>query len=165
MKCEDCDEPATIHSSIIVAGVQQELHLCHACAERRQLVKGDATLNLPMIVKQFVGNVGIVSNELVKAQCPDCGIKYMEFRKGGRLGCPYDYVVFREALLPLLQRVHRAVRHRGKRPASGRPMLEADNELRHLRHQLKLAIAAERFEQAAALRDLIDAKGNVNEPG
>jgi hypothetical protein len=26
--------------------------------------------------------------------CPDCGIKFMEFRAGGQLGCPQDYRVF-----------------------------------------------------------------------
>ena len=27
--------------------------------------------------------------------CPHCGIKFMEFRAQGRLGCPHDYEVFR----------------------------------------------------------------------
>ena len=55
-----------------------------------------------------MANVGELAGELAEMVCPDCGIKYMEFRAGGRLGCPLDYWVFSKGLTPLLQRFHGA---------------------------------------------------------
>ena len=36
-----------------------------------------------------------------KQVCPVCQITFLEFRNSGRLGCPYDYEVFRDELMPL----------------------------------------------------------------
>lgn len=157
MKCDECDELATVHTAKVVAGQKQEIHLCRKCAEKRQLISEDK-VNLPMAVKQFVGNVGLVTSDLAKLGCPDCGIKFMDFRKIGRLGCPYDYIVFRAGILPLLDRVHRATHHTGKRPKFLRTPVETHNDIRGLRHQLKQAITSEDYERAARLRDLIRTK-------
>lgn len=158
MKCEQCAADATVHSSVIVGGAKREVHLCRRCAEKRNLISADAKPNLPVLVEQFVGNVGFVTSELTKVECPDCGIKYMQFRKIGRLGCPYDYVVFRAGLQPLLDRVHRATHHTGKRPKNLRLPVENDGEIRKLRYRLTLAVQAEDFEQATRLRDRIRVK-------
>ena len=93
--------------------------------------------------------------------CPDCGIKFMEFRAEGRLGCPHDYRVFGRGLLPLLQRVHGATRHVGK-VAAKRP--GAIQRLR-LRSQLREAIAREDYEEAARLRDQLRLKDTTHESG
>ena len=159
MKCEDCDQPATVHASVIVGGTKQEIHLCRRCAEKRQLLTAVDTPNLPMIIKQEVGNVGFLTTDLAKLRCPDCGTDYMEFRKLGRLGCPNDYVVFRAGLLPLLDRVHRATRHVGKRPAKALGLGDASAEKRRLRRELRQAVRAEDYERAARLRDRIREKG------
>jgi protein arginine kinase activator len=78
----------------------------------------------------------------------------MEYRAGGRLGCPQDYRVFSAGLLPLLQRYHGATRHVGKaaRRAEG-----AEHRLR-LRTRLREAIAREDYEEAARLRDQLRPK-------
>lgn len=132
--------------------------MCRKCAEMRQLISSADKPNLPMVVKKFVGNVGFMTAELAKLRCPDCGIKYMDFRKTGRLGCPYDYIFFRNGLLPLLDRVHRARHHRGKRPRHLDRSVESGGEIRSLRHRLRVAVDAEDYEEAARLRDRIRAK-------
>ncbi len=48
--------------------------------------------------------------------CPICQITFLEFRNSGRLGCPYDYEVFRDELMPLLENIHGETRHSGKVP-------------------------------------------------
>ena len=59
-------------------------------------------LNLPAILQTLIGqHVGQLTDELARLTCPVCGIKYMEFRAEGRLGCPHDYTVFRAGLEPL----------------------------------------------------------------
>ena len=91
------------------------------CAEKQQLLK-QQELNLSAILQTVIGqHLGPLTDELARLTCPACGIKYMEFRAEGRLGCPHDYEVFRAGLEPLLQRIHRATRHVGKAPRHGRP--------------------------------------------
>src|SRR5262245_17011176 len=108
MQCQDCPNEATVHQTLLVDGQKQVTPLCEACAEKRQLVK-QHELNLPAILQTLISNqLGPLTDKLARLTCPSCGIKYMEFRAEGRLGCPQDYDVFRLGLAPLLQRIHRA---------------------------------------------------------
>ena len=165
MKCQSCDEFATVHLTDIVGGHKREIHLCQACAEKREIVKNQE-LNLSVILQTVIGqHVGPVSDELARLTCPSCGIKYMEFKAEGRLGCPRDYEVFRTALTPLLQRIHRTVTHVGKVPVHAVRSAGLQAELRELRQQLRRAVEAEAYEEAARLRDLIRHKESADEPG
>ncbi len=82
----------------------------------------------------------------------------MEFRAEGRLGCPHDYEVFRIGLEPLLQRIHRAARHCGKRPHHRAVNAATEAELLELRRRLREAVEIENYEEAARLRDLLREK-------
>ncbi len=155
---------ATVHLTDIVDGQKKELHLCQACAERQQLIK-QQEINLPAILQSLIGqHVGAPSDALARLTCPACGIKYMEFRAQGRLGCPHDYLVFRAGLEPLLRRIHRSIRHAGKAP---RRIVSPDRhaELVELRRQLQAAVEAEAYEEAARLRDLLRKKEATDESG
>jgi protein arginine kinase activator len=165
MKCQSCSKKATVHLTDIVDGKKHELHLCQDCAEKQQFTKKNE-LNLPMILQTLIGqHVGPLTDELARLTCPACGIQYMEFRAEGRLGCPHDYDVFRPGLLPLLQRIHRAGRHVGKAPRHGRLSAERRAELLDLRQQLRAAVEAEAYEEAARLRDLLRIKEATDESG
>lgn len=158
MKCHYCSNPATVHLTDIVNKQKKEVHLCQACAEQKQLIHKQE-LNLPAILQTLIGqHVGRPSDELARLTCPQCGIKYMEFRAEGRLGCPHDYEVFRVGLEPLLLRIHRAGRHVGKAPRHQPHTAALVAELVELRKQLRAAVDAEAFEEAARLRDQIRQK-------
>jgi protein arginine kinase activator len=73
--------------------------------------------------------------------------------------------VFRPGLLPLLQRIHRAGRHVGKSPRHGRLSAARRAELLDLRQQLRAAVEAEAYEEAARLRDLLRIKEATDESG
>lgn len=164
MQCQNCSNPATVHQTFIVGGQKQVTHLCQACAEQQQFVKKQE-LNLPAILQTLIGQqLGPLTDTLARLTCPSCGIKYMEFRAEGRLGCPQDYDVFRVGLEPLLRRIHRAHRHVGKTPRR-LPSRARQTELIQLRRQLQTAVEAEAFEEAARLRDLIRQKEATDEPG
>jgi protein arginine kinase activator len=163
MKCQLCSSPATVHLTDIVNGKKKETHLCQRCAEEQQLVKKEE-LNLPVILQALIGHhAGPVTDELSKLACPACGIRYMEFRNQGRLGCPHDYDVFRTGLEPLLQRIHRADRHKGKVPRRRVPDPSRQVELVELRRRLQEAVAREAYEEAARLRDLLREKEAADE--
>ena len=102
MRCQFCSKPATVHLTDIVENQKKETHLCQECAEARGVVQ-HKELNLPVIVQNLIGqHLGAQTDELSRLVCPVCGIRYMEFRAQGRLGCPHDYLVFRGGLDPLL---------------------------------------------------------------
>ncbi len=165
MKCHSCSNPATVHLTDIVDGHKKELHLCQDCAEQQQLFKHQE-LNLPTILQSLIGqHLGQLTDELARLTCPACGIKYMEFRAEGRLGCPHDYEVFRVGLEPLLERIHRSVRHAGKTPRGSTAVAALQSELVDLRRQLRAAVDSEAYEKAARLRDLIRTKEATDESG
>src|SRR5260370_42584001 len=110
-------------------------------------------------------HIGALTDDLARLTCPECGIKYMEFKAEGRLGCPHDYEVFQAALEPLLQRIHRSVRHAGKVPRHGRLHAARLAEILELRQQLHSAEAAEAYEEAARLPDLLRLKEATDESG
>ena len=92
-----------------------------------------------------------------KQVCPICQITFLEFRNSGRLGCPYDYEVFRDELMPLLENIHGETRHSGKVPKRAPRNTQQQTTLIQLRNELKRAVAAEDYETAARLRDKIRA--------
>ena len=77
---------------------------------------------------------------LNQRECPHCGIKFVEFRNSGRLGCPHDYQEFREELLPLLENIHGETRHCGKTPRRLPQNKQTQSELIQLRKQLQQAV-------------------------
>jgi protein arginine kinase activator len=156
-KCQRCQEKASVHLTEMVDGQRRDLHLCLPCARKAGVVQPESgpSLALDAVVQNLiVSHVGELVGELASLTCPDCGLKFMEFRSRGRLGCPNDYRVFATGLLPLVQRAHGATRHVGK-VARRRP--GATERLR-LRTQLREAIAREDYEQAARLRDQLRLK-------
>jgi protein arginine kinase activator len=164
MKCQGCGEPAIVHLTDLVNGHKREVHLCQGCAEKREILKHQE-MNLSAILQTVIGqHIGPLTDELARLKCPSCGIKYMEFKAEGRLGCPQDYQVFRAALAPLLQRIHRALRHVGKIPAHAVRNASLQAELMELRQELRRAVDAEAYEEAARLRDLIRHKESSDEP-
>ncbi len=165
MKCQSCSSQATVHLTDIVKGQKKELHLCQSCAEQQQLIKKQE-LNLPAILQTLIGHhIGQLTDELARLTCPACGIKYMEFRSEGRLGCPHDYHVFRIGLEPLLRRIHRSLRHVGKRPRRRveAPCVQA--EILEQYRSLRAAVDQENYEEAARIRDLIKQREATDESG
>lgn len=166
MKCQLCGKSATVHLTDIIDQHKNELHLCETCARQHHVWPGpQQDLNLPALLQLLLGQpVTPLSAESARARCSQCGLTYLEFRQVGKLGCPHDYQAFQAELAPLLERLHRAARHVGKSPRrSAAPREQAD--LAALCRRLHDAVAAEQYETAAQLRDLIRQKEAPDEPG
>jgi protein arginine kinase activator len=155
-----------VHLTKIIENEPHQVHLCQACAEAQQIIKHNKELNLPAILQSLIGqHLGPQTDELARLACPMCGIKFMEFRSQGRLGCPHDYTVFSSGLKTLLYRIHRATHHVGKAPRQKRPPPDLLVEVAQLRRQLQSAVDAEAYEEAARLRDLLRKKDATDESG
>ena len=159
MTCQRCNEEAAVHLTETVDGHRRELHLCVPCARDAGLAlpQSPPKLALDQVVEGLiVAHVGELVGELAELTCPDCGVRFMEFRTLGRLGCPTDYQVFAKGLLPLLGRSQGATRHVGKSPRG--PTSPSDRPRLRLRSEFRAAIALEDYEGAARLRDLLRSK-------
>jgi protein arginine kinase activator len=135
----------------------REIHLCGPCARKAGLPSSTkpVDLQLDQVVEALItAHVGELVGDLAQRCCPDCGVKYMEFRAQGMLGCPADYEAFHPGLLPLLRRTHGATRHVGKVPSRGP---SSPDRLR-LRSRLRQAVSLEDYEEAARLRDQLRRK-------
>ena len=83
----------------------EELHLCEECAnkylyEPQQKGHGPKGGDVEAVAE------GDEGSPFGQRECPLCGLKFVEFRNTGRLGCPHDYQEFREELVPLLENIH-----------------------------------------------------------
>lgn len=166
MKCQFCDNPATVHLTDIANKRKREVHLCERCARQHNLLPtapAAQPIDLKALLGLLMGSFQQSPPEPAALTCPTCGLQYGEFRAEGRLGCPEDYEAFRPVLEPLLERIHRAKLHAGKAPRAVRRQ-RRQAELADLRERMHAAVAAEKYEEAARLRDLIRQKEASDEP-
>ncbi len=159
MKCQKCDKLATFHITDLSGDQLLALHLCADCVKEylqpEQPVEQSSEVT-NIISKQLkLGQTTEELAELDDKQCPVCGISFYEFRQGGRLGCPNDYVYFADELEPLLNNVHGGVEHIGKKPKRGAHDTQPQTELIKLRREMKEAVDREDYEKASELRDRI----------
>lgn len=183
MKCDHCDNEATVHEVTVKSGVKIEKHLCESCASTQGISVTPST-PISEMIKHYVLTHGMTTpaqtpttpgpGGAVKAQtCPTCKTTFSEFRQHGLLGCPDCYKVFESQLGPLLERAHDGgIKHVGKTPrralggatpvhAPVRPpatVLDLEDReamLRRIRKELDSAVQAEKYELAAKLRDEI----------
>lgn len=153
MKCQKCTKQATLHITEVISEDHfEELHLCEECAQKyMQEPQAHATSSAKMGTIEEGDEAALLNQR----ECPVCGLKFVEFRNTGRLGCPHDYQEFREELLPLLENIHGEVKHCGKSPRRMPLNKQAQSELIQLRKQLHQAVTREAYEEAARLRDRI----------
>jgi len=170
MLCEECRKHnAVVFLKLAVNNKVSELHLCPACAAKKGMGFGLETgaFNISDIVGNMSGYFkDFLPPERKTLRCRGCGLKYSEFKEGGRLGCPDCYSGFEAQLTELMARIHGAAQHAGRAYAGG-PALkfskaETARRLEELRAALKEAVAREDFEAAAKLRDSIKNLGGRN---
>jgi protein arginine kinase activator len=155
-KCRRCTKPATLHITEIKSGQVRSLHLCENCAKDylASVTPGTSGEETSAEAEGF-GEAG--GDDPHEVACPDCGMTFKKFRSQGRLGCARDYDLFREKLVPLLESIHSERQHIGKCPQQQPHLTRRNQELARLKTELKSAIEAEDYEQAAKLRDAIRA--------
>lgn len=178
MLCSICGKnPATIHIQEIIGSEKKVLHLCQECAEKRAKEdSGFQEFNLAEVLFQLSNQIG---NQLRQEKnpgeepeepvkqivCGTCGWNSKSFQKTGKLSCPDCYRAFREVLDQTVDSVHRGTTHTGKHPLPAGAASESRPKpsisllhmnLKHLQVELEDAISAERYEDAAVLRDKIN---------
>jgi protein arginine kinase activator len=162
MLCDSCQKnEANVHVVKIINGKKTESNLCEACAAQfnQGLFMEQGHNLLPGILGNMLGNVfavqgpGIFSGEA--ATCPTCGTSFAEIVKSGKIGCGDCYQTFAAQLVPNLKRIQGGAAHVGKIPLRNGEQAVRRKNLGALKQALQEAIAAERYESAAEIRDQI----------
>jgi protein arginine kinase activator len=158
-KCQKCAKKATYHITDIEKGRPREFHFCDEHA-RQHLAPSDEPSGTPIgDLAEALSKTGTATGRepspADRRSCPICQLTFLEFRNSGRLGCPHDYEVFLDELMPLLENIHDETRHCGKVPQRAPRTSQRQTELIDLRNKLKRAVAAEDYEAAATIRDQI----------
>jgi protein arginine kinase activator len=161
VQCQICNKKtATIHLTEITDGARTEMHLCEQCAVQQGIAaKSQVSVNelLSGLLASQPSEEELFGPGEGQKTCPHCGSTLGHFRKEGVLGCPHDYEIFEEALMPLIERVHNGkTRHGGKVPSRLALHTKVAVECSRLRQHLQAAIRKEDYEVAAQLRDQIN---------
>lgn len=173
MKCDRCHKAeAVLQWTQVVDGVVRSVHLCEECARKSGVNLDDPMSAMPNPLFDL-GQPSAISHEAPAGAgraCPECHTTFAQFRKSGRLGCPGCYAAFAEELDPLLKQMHPGDHHVGRVPPDGRAAAETTaRDLERLHEELSRAVAEERYEDAAKIRDRIAAMrgtaGAPREPG
>jgi len=156
--CQECGQrPATFHMTHVINDQATEVHLCEQCAREHGefdfLLEPKFSLHhlLAGLLEQHAGAWALKSR--TQKACPGCGLTYADFARTGLLGCARCYETFAGALEPVVRRVHGHTRHVGKAPVGREVPVAA--RIQQLRRRLQQAVAEERYEEAARLRDEI----------
>lgn len=163
MLCQACGQhPATAHIKTVINGQLKEAHLCAECAAKQGyggLLGGWGDFG------SLLGGLLGQTPPAEEKRCPGCGSSFREISKSGKAGCGQCYETFRSQFLPVIQRVHGTLRHTGKVPGGSALRVQEENRqlaqrpepspLEEKRRQLREAVEAQNFEEAAVLRDQI----------
>jgi protein arginine kinase activator len=154
MLCDVCKcNDAAVFLTQIVDGKMQKVNLCDACSKEKgvQDPTGFALADLLL----GIGAAEEIEKGAPSQKCPVCGFTQADFKKSGRLGCSACYATFAEGLGSLLKAMHKGTEHVGKLPQRAHREIELGDRMRALTEDLEKAVAAENYEDAAALRDQI----------
>jgi len=155
MMCDVCKEREhVVKLSKVDGDTHTYVHLCEKCAAERGVEVTAASHPLGDLLHAVQQQMIAAPGEA--GRCTFCSATLKDFKSTGRLGCARCYIAFESSLRDLLRRVHGNSRHAGRRyepPVAGLP--DQLTILGELRQQLRRAIEAEQFEEAAQLRDRI----------
>ncbi len=153
MLCEKCKQrPAEVAIREQEKGESRELYVCKTCAG---VPPGKHVVPLVEMIFDIAFQLGIGSPEAEtipgEPACAVCGMTRREFRKRERLGCEACYEAFSRDTEAMIRDMHQGRRHTGKVPAREEPVRRRSD----LEQELKHAVAAQHYEEAARLRDQI----------
>lgn len=165
MLCETCKQrEATVHLTQVVDDSVKKVHLCMECAAQSGLdIQG------PVSISDLLMGMGQALETgkeppAGERSCPRCHMRSSDFKKTGRLGCPDCYESFAAELKPLIKGMHRSEQHIGKTPGGGVETW-AGADVKALQRELEKAVGEEKYEEAARLRDRIQATRPVSPGG
>lgn len=183
MKCDRCDNEASVTVKAIVNGTEHDFHLCNDCVQK--LSKGEVTVfedykevdvnnfDWRSLVEKFVPSLDQIIDSyydykisknnfsydyfssLTEEHCPECGNSVANI-KAGIFGCPHCYELDKKISREVLKAVNNLKRYDGKFPRKHRDFREVAIKIKNLQEQLQKSVEIEDFEKAQDLKEKID---------
>lgn len=156
MLCEKCGaKSATTHIRTVVNGVICERHLCNECAVSLGYVNTNSNNLTQMLSSMFGGTVELNENKVTT--CAQCGLTINEIINNGKCGCAQCYSTFYDKLIPYIKKAQYGRQiHKGKIPNCKKTDVKPNDEkIMELKILLKKLVDAEKYEEAALVRDKI----------
>jgi len=167
MKCTNCQQnDASVYIEQAIGHEVTKIHLCNLCATIPEM-----NLGFPFPFtgegKASMHNFWFAPESVRREMptCAACNYSFERFKKSSLLGCAVCYDAFRKELLGVFAKVQPGNKHIGKAPNKHTEPSQTDHELATLKASLKAAIAAEEYEEAASLRDVIRGLEGVRSDG
>lgn len=162
MKCDFCDQKATVFLTQLIEGTMKKVCLCESCAKERGVTDptgfslADMVLGgAPGFPIPGLGGVFAASPGGTVKTCATCGFGLEDLLRVRRFGCADCYTTFRQETLAMLRGMHRGTQHAGKTPEGLVAREAMRRRLNELQEKLQSAIESESYEEAANLRDEI----------
>jgi len=159
MKCDFCDQKATVFLTQLVEGQMKKVCLCDPCAKERGVT--DPTGFSLADVLLGGAALGTAAGKLSAGsagggrKCPTCGFSLDDLRRVRRFGCSDCYATFAEEVNQLIRGMHQGTSHVGKVPVGLMAQHVRHQRIEELRTRLEQAIVSESYEEAAGIRDEI----------
>lgn len=160
MLCQKCHKSlATVRYAEVVDGQVTDQHLCAQCLAQHQK---NAALGFELpgpspVVRKPGAEKPVREPAAPRTQraCSSCGALLSRILESGRVGCSHCYRTFGDQIESILEGLQRSLQHKGKisHLEDNRARLRAD--LQNKRSLLRSVLKAERYEEAARLRDEI----------
>lgn len=150
--CQRCQQ--NLASRTLYDSRGQQFLLCESCA----LSAEGGTLIHKMLLPVVMGSL-----QMAPTACPSCGTTMQQLHQSSLLGCSDCYRHFRDPLMSTIQRVQGAIQHK-PRPIPEEPAelpgppagaLTGELAVEEIQRLLDIAVAEERYEDAAHFRDEI----------
>lgn len=168
MKCDFCDNKATVFLTQLVEGQMKKVCLCDSCAKERGVTDPTGFSLADLLLGGIAATTGqtAVGKAPVTSggggrKCATCGFTLEDLRRVRRFGCSDCYSTFGEEVGQMVRGMHKGTSHIGKVPAGLMAMQVLHQRLEELRARLDQAIASESYEEAAGIRDEIRNLGEV----
>lgn len=166
MKCDFCDQKATVFLTQLVEGQMKKVCLCDHCAKERGVTDPTGFSLADLLLGGLPGGPGTVSPGSSPAtpgngkKCATCGFTLDDLKRVRRFGCSDCYATFGEEVGQMVRGMHKGTSHIGKVPEGLMAIQFRNQRIEELRSRLDQAITSESYEEAAGIRDEIH---NLNE--
>ena len=163
MKCDKCGNPSVYHSTFIVNGVSQSTNLCRDCAIKEGVFTNQKTSLFDDLFSSFQDMLGF--EQVENLICPVCKTSLKEFKSTGKLGCPNCYEIFRAEIANIIKRIAPFEKHQQDtiKTKAVKQKLTKEEQIANLRADMKVAVAEERYEDAAKIKKQIAKLESANE--
>ncbi len=162
MKCQKCGINIANHHKITeINGERFEEHLCSNCA-RSGAQEKLSLFNVGDLFNSFMEPFEVPQKRLY---CEECLTTFDEFLNTGFVGCEHCYNYFKEQMKSVLKDMQAGVTHKPRRLKNASVNIENKNytnendaqiKILELQEKIKLAVAEERYEDAAKYKRELD---------